>query len=215
MKFQLFVLIITLILLNTGFFGCVEKTELSIEYFKLEPIIIQKGEIANLSWKVTGATSVIIDNNIGNVNLYDSIIISPEEDTTYTLHAIFSNEIINSSVTIFVEDKKQENKKETPIVNMSAVSYNMNSSVLIKIYKISKIGVEWSTVSGKIINENNGEIVSFINMDWRPNGMITERDEIIITNSMIKPNLIPGTYYTFILSYQITNKIMGDVSWIQ
>jgi hypothetical protein len=52
-------------------------------------------------------------------------------------------------------------------------------------------------------------------MDWKPNGMITERDEIIITNSMIKPNLIPGKYYTFILSYQITNKIMGDVSWIQ
>jgi len=198
-----------------GFNGCIENPEFSIEYFLIEPINIKKGETTNLSWKVTGATSVMIDNNIGNVNFYDLLIISPEENTTYTLTAIYKDEIINSSITIFVEEIKQENERETPIVTMSAKSYNKNSSVLIIIRKISKFGIEWSTVSGRIINENNGDIISFINMEWRPNGMITDRDEIIITNSLIKPNFIPGSNYTFLLSYQLTNEIMGKVSWIQ
>jgi len=198
-----------------GLFGCINKTELSIEYLSIDPITIKKGETANLSWKVIGATEVLIDNNIGKVNLDDSIVIIPEINTTYTLFAISSEKTINSSVTIFVKLIDKKTGKETPIVNMSAESYNDNSSVLINIHKISKIGVEWSTVSGKIINDENGEVIIFIDMEWRPNGMITERDEIIITNSMLKEKFIPGNKYTFSLSYHLTKEKMGTISWIQ
>ena len=215
MKIQLILFIILMMLIISGFFGCIEKTELSIEYFRIQPTIIKKGETANISWNVTGATEVFIDNDIGKVNLHDTIMINPELNTTYTLFAISSDKTINSNVTITVEIIKKENEKETPIVNMSAESYNDNNSVLIEIKSISIIGTEWSTALGKIINDENGENIFFISMEWKPNGMITERDEIIITNSMLKEKFIPGNKYTFLLSYQLTNKIMGKVSWIQ
>ena len=149
------------------------------------------------------------------MNLQDTIMINPELNTTYTLFAISSDKTINSNVTITVEIIKKENEKETPIVNMSAESYNDNNSVLIEIKSISIIGTEWSTALGKIINDENGENIFFISMEWKPNGMITERDEIIITNSMLKEKFILGNKYTFLLSYQLTNEIMGKVSWIQ
>ena len=52
-------------------------------------------------------------------------------------------------------------------------------------------------------------------MDWRPNGIITEKDKIIITNNIIKTNLIPGEEYSFVLTYQTTNEEMGKITWIQ
>jgi hypothetical protein len=213
MKKNTIVSMIIIIFLINVIHGCTEENQISIEYIQVDPLIIQKGETANLSWQVIGAKTVIIDNNIGYVKKEDTMIISPIENTTYTITATYQNEMVNSSITIIVEEKKQE--KDTPKVTMSANSFNKNSSVLIKIHKISKKGVEWSTTSGKITNENNQEIIAFISMDWRPNGFITERDEIIITNSMIKPKFIPETNYSFILTYQLTNEIMGKTSWIQ
>ena len=214
MKKKSILVIIFIFLLVNIFHGCTEEKQISIEYIQVDPLIIQKGETANLSWKVIDAETVIIDNNIGYVKQINSMIISPMENTTYTITAANQNEIINSSITVIVvEEKKQD--KDTPKVTMSANSYNNNNSVLIKINKISKIGVEWSTVSGKITNENNQEIIAFISMDWRPNGIITERDEIIISNSMIKPKFIAETNYSFILTYQLTNEIIGKINWTQ
>jgi hypothetical protein len=207
------ILILILFLFNIFLNGCIEENEMSIDYIIAEPLTIQKGESVNLSWKVTGATTVLIDNNIGNVKHENSMNVNPTENVTYTITAINSNKMINSSISIIVEEKKQE--KDTSIVTLSANTYNKNSSVIIKIREISKFGVEWSTISGKIINENNGEIIPFITMDWRPNGIITERDEIIITNSMIKLEFEPGIKYSFLLTYQLTNEIMGNISWIQ
>ena len=209
------IVVITIIFLLINILpGCNEEKKISIEYIQVDPLIIQKGETANLSWKVIGATTIIIDNNIGYVKKEDLMIINPIENTTYTITATNQNEMINSSITITVfEEKKQE--KDTPKVIMSANPFNKNNSVLIKIHEISRNGVEWSTTSGRITNDNNQEIIAFISMDWRPNGIISERDEIIITNSMIKQNFIPETNYSFILTYQLTNEIMGKTNWTQ
>ena len=70
--------ILLLIFLNIFIIGCFEKNDLSIDYFIVQPDVIQKGDSAFLSWKVTGASSIFLDNNIGNVSHNDSIIINPE-----------------------------------------------------------------------------------------------------------------------------------------
>jgi hypothetical protein len=55
--------------------------------FTVEPSIIAVGQLATLHWDVTGATSVSIDQGIGNVPLVGSKVIYPYYTTTYTLIA--------------------------------------------------------------------------------------------------------------------------------
>lgn len=96
------IMLISFTVLLTGFFsGCVSEQEklnkLSIESFNTNPTSINQGEYANLTWVVTGASSVRIDNGIGNVTTTGSLIIHPPTTTTYILTA--SNETSTKSAT--------------------------------------------------------------------------------------------------------------------
>ena len=63
---------------------------------------ININESATLSWFFTDATSVIIDNGIGEVSQNGSIIISPAETTTYTITATGQWGTFTDSVTVMV-----------------------------------------------------------------------------------------------------------------
>ncbi|MAZ56566.1 hypothetical protein CL653_02140 [bacterium] len=60
---------------------------LTCDYFNASPSSVKKGSSTTLSWGTTNATSVSIDNGIGNVSDDGSVIVSPSGDTTYTLTA--------------------------------------------------------------------------------------------------------------------------------
>ena len=75
------------LLLVVGLSGCTnvdnqDTMQLTIALFNVEPSMINKGETANLIWNVTGATTVSIDNSIGDVGLSGTRIISPTQNTT-------------------------------------------------------------------------------------------------------------------------------------
>jgi len=74
----------------------------SINYFEAFPSEIDYKESSNLSWSVTGATSVTIDQGIGAVGASGSRDVSPEETKTYHLTAINNDGQTNSSCTITV-----------------------------------------------------------------------------------------------------------------
>jgi len=62
---------IIIILVVAWLCGCTytnKNNELVIEKFEVKPTVINRGETAVISWEVKGATSVTIDNGIGNVN---------------------------------------------------------------------------------------------------------------------------------------------------
>lgn len=59
-----------------------------IESFDVTPIAISKGESANLSWSVVGASEVKIDPGIGPVELQGFRTVSPAETVVYTLWAV-------------------------------------------------------------------------------------------------------------------------------
>jgi peptidoglycan-associated lipoprotein len=59
----------------------------TIVYFTANPSTIKLGEKSTLSWEVTDATEVEIDQGVGNVSGTSSIEVSPLETTTYTLEA--------------------------------------------------------------------------------------------------------------------------------
>lgn len=82
-----------------------EPPEISIVSFEVSPSIIDLGASANLSWTVTGATSVSINQGIGSVALTGQRIIIPITTTTYTLTA--SNAITSkqASAVIYVRNE--------------------------------------------------------------------------------------------------------------
>lgn len=58
-----------------------------INAFSASSININQGDSATLSWQVTGANTVTIDNGIGSVSLSGSRGVQPETTTIYTLTA--------------------------------------------------------------------------------------------------------------------------------
>ena len=73
-----------------------------INSFLANPSTITVGESSTLSWSVTDATSVTIDNGIGSVALTGTTAVNPTTSTTYTLTATNSAGSVTGSVTVTV-----------------------------------------------------------------------------------------------------------------
>jgi P pilus assembly chaperone PapD len=58
-----------------------------INYFTASAYIINSGNCTHLSWSVSGATQVTIDQGIGSVGLTGTRLVCPATSTTYTLQA--------------------------------------------------------------------------------------------------------------------------------
>ncbi|UCG11003.1 MAG: hypothetical protein JSU72_10540, partial [Deltaproteobacteria bacterium] len=86
------------ILLKSGF-G--EQPEPTVT-FSANPESIEVGQSATLSWSSTDADTVTIDQGIGEVNLEDSIPVSPTETTTYTITATGPSGTATDSATVSV-----------------------------------------------------------------------------------------------------------------
>jgi len=70
--------------------------------FDLNPTSITTGGSATLQWNVTGATSVTIDQGIGEVPAAGTRMVSPNTTTTYNLAASSPTGTINKSVVLTV-----------------------------------------------------------------------------------------------------------------
>ena len=73
-----------------------------INSFLVNPTTITVGESSTLSWSVTDATSVTIDNGIGSVALTGTTAVNPTTTTTYTLTATNTAGSVTGSVTVTV-----------------------------------------------------------------------------------------------------------------
>lgn len=99
------------------FSGCIDENismnndnnELNINYFNIIPNMITQGETANISWNITGASTVDINMGIGAVDLQETRIISPHQNTTYILTASNLTHSINASVNIIVKSVNIDN----------------------------------------------------------------------------------------------------------
>ena len=95
-------LTIFLILLLCAILSACNGTQPVIHSFFATPSTIAAGESATLSWTVTDADSVTIDNGIGPVDSNGITTVHPITDTTYTLMATNSAGTISSTVTVTV-----------------------------------------------------------------------------------------------------------------
>jgi len=72
--------------------------------FSAQPSSILNGESSTLSWVVTNADMVSIDNDIGSVSPSGSMLVFPQETTTYTITGTGSGGTASASVTITVNN---------------------------------------------------------------------------------------------------------------
>jgi len=70
--------------------------------FDATPNQIQAGQQSTLTWIVQGATSVSINNGVGNVAATGSTTVSPSQTTTYTLTAVGPTGNVTATTTVTV-----------------------------------------------------------------------------------------------------------------
>ena len=98
--FSLFFILISFIFI-TGCSGTPSAVPI-INSFSADPSTITAGESSTLSWSVTDATSVTIDNAIGTVALSGTTAVNPTTTTTYTLTATNTAGSVTATTTVTV-----------------------------------------------------------------------------------------------------------------
>jgi len=98
--FSLFFILIALALI-TGCSGTPPAVPI-INSFSAVPSTITAGESSTLSWSVTDASSVTIDNAIGSVALSGTTTVNPTTTITYTLTATNSAGSVTATTTVTV-----------------------------------------------------------------------------------------------------------------
>ncbi len=73
-----------------------------INSFSANPNAIVAGQVSTLSWNVSGATSITINNGVGDVTALTSKMVVPSSTTQYTLTAINSAGSKTAPVTVTV-----------------------------------------------------------------------------------------------------------------
>jgi hypothetical protein len=98
--FSLFFVLIAFILI-TGCSGTPGAVPI-INSFSANPSTITEGESSTLSWSVTDATTVTIDNGVGSVALSGTTVVNPTTTTTYTLTATNTAGSVTATTTVTV-----------------------------------------------------------------------------------------------------------------
>jgi len=86
-----------------GWFGSTTP-DISIVDFSATPSVITRGDSFSLSWSVSGATAVVIDQGIGSMAMSGDTSVSPDETTTYTLTATNEDGSAEATVQVVVEE---------------------------------------------------------------------------------------------------------------
>jgi hypothetical protein len=126
-----------------------------IDYFNVTPDTIDRGGSATLEWNVTGADSVFIDQDIGNVPAYGSQLLSSDMTVTYTLIASNSAGTVTASTTLEVIPGIPNYQPEyLPVVN----SFYVNPPI---ISLGSSATLDWNVAGAATINISTiGEVVA-------------------------------------------------------
>ncbi|MCJ7572069.1 MAG: hypothetical protein MUO82_09375 [Candidatus Thermoplasmatota archaeon] len=141
MKKQLIIVGIIVILLTVGLSGCNEQPPKedpapTIKFLTATPTTVIFGNSSVLNWFVENATSVSIDNGIGNVIFNGSKTIFPIQNQTYTLTTFNSYGGSNASVKVYVifisENTSSDEEKIIGTWNFSGKYKNntLNSSYI-------------------------------------------------------------------------------------
>jgi hypothetical protein len=124
-----------------------------VQTFEASPAIIRAGEYSTLSWSVTGASKVYIDNNIGNVALRGNTPVSPGVTTFYTITASNSSGSTTARAQVIVTGSTaQQQAKQPVILSFSSDRNYTNPGETVTLY--------WNTAEASAVSLEPGGMVS-------------------------------------------------------
>ena len=86
----------------------------TVNSFTASPTTISSGSSSVLSWSVSNASALIIDQGIGSVSAAGTSTVTPAATTTYTLTAVNASGTTVSMVTVTVESGSSTTTTTTP-----------------------------------------------------------------------------------------------------
>src|ERR1035437_7557776 len=131
-----------------------------ISSFTSTPTITAPGSPVTLAWNVSGATSVSIDNGVGDVTSRSNITVYPVQTTTYTLTASNSSGSITAVVTVTVSSGADTQPPTVPtLLSATAASATevdlawtaSTDNVGVAGYQIFRNGSAISSVPGTVL----------------------------------------------------------------
>lgn len=108
----------------------------SIAAFSAMPQQIAPGAQATLSWQVSNATTVTIDNGVGTQAMSGSVTVSPSQTTTYTLTAAGAGGQTSAQTTITVVSVAGETCSD-PFVISASGTFTGNTNLAVNDYSQS------------------------------------------------------------------------------
>jgi len=120
------------------------------DYLRVSDDEVEEGDDVTLSWETTNATSVSINNGIGNVSADGSKTVEIDDDTTFVLTAVGTNG--SDTCTVRVEIEEEEEKK-TPKCELD-ISED-------RVKRGEKVTLSWETtnVDEIVIKDDRGNTI--------------------------------------------------------
>jgi len=166
---------------TTDFGGFVDQTIGStpspalpvISSFSANPAAVAAGQVSTLSWSVSGATSVTLNNGIGDVTSLTSKVVAPGATTQYTLTATNSAGSKTATVTVAVNGTSPA----PPSAGVSIWPSTAVPSMYLSLGGAVELGLKWnSDVAGKITGirfyKNSSNIGTHSGSLWSANGQL-------------------------------------------
>ena len=179
-----------------------------IDNFQVDPTSIVTGGTANLSWSVTGADNITIDQGVGAVAATGSLEVSPGATTTYTLTAENSIGAVQDSVTLTITGPP-------PVIN----DFSVNPT---SIQRGQNAALSWDVTGANTvtIDQGVGSVPANGSTQVSPNGTITYTITAENSQGMVQDSLTltvtepPPNIGTFNLSpTQIQRGQSSTLSW--
>jgi uncharacterized protein YkwD len=129
----------------------------SILSFTAAPSTVAPGRSSTLSWNVNGATSLTLDNSLGDVTGLSSKVIAPSQTRVYTLTASNAAGAVSAQVTVSVTASQDGTPPSVPTLtsalarSSSQVDVTWTAStdnVAVAGYQLIRNGAVLATVSG-------------------------------------------------------------------
>ena len=95
--------------------------------FSASPTTINSGDTAVLTWNVTNASSVSIDQGVGKVGAQGSQNVKPQTTTTYTLTAIGTGGPVTATATVTVNTSGGGGPTTAPTIQLTADKTSITS----------------------------------------------------------------------------------------
>ncbi|MFA5079053.1 MAG: Ada metal-binding domain-containing protein [Dehalococcoidia bacterium] len=128
----------------------------TVNSFTASPTTVSSGSASVLSWSVSNASALIIDQGIGSVSAAGTSTVTPAATTTYTLTAVNGSGTTTSMVTVTVESSSSTTTTTTSPTTTGALPV---AHIYVNPGNISPTGtavVSWDTANASSVTINPG-----------------------------------------------------------